>query len=79
MTFADDQINAASAFAHTMIVVDDEPIADPVEAEPVTKTQTPGRRDAKEASSAPDQPAAESEHKITHLVRRHIKWNILAA
>lgn len=68
MTFADDQVNAASAFAHTMIVVDDEPIADPAEAETVTKTQTPGRRDAKKASSAPDQPVAEPERKTTHLL-----------
>ena len=68
MTFSDDQIKAASDFAHTMIVVDDEPIADPAEAEPVTKTQTPGRRDAKEASRAPEEPASEPESTTTHLL-----------
>ena len=29
MKFSDDQFSAASAFVHTMIVVDDEPVAEP--------------------------------------------------
>lgn len=66
MTFSDDQINAASAFAHTMIVVDDEPIADPVEAEPVAKAQTPGRRDTMDASKVPEASGAKPESRATH-------------
>lgn len=45
MNFADDQYNAASSFAYTMIVVDDEPTDEPDEPELKIDVKTPGRRD----------------------------------
>jgi hypothetical protein len=64
MTFAEDQYNAASSFAYTMIVVDDEPVADPVESEPTVDVKTPSRRDAKAAKKVEQKPEAQRSHPL---------------
>lgn len=64
MTFANDQYNAASSFAYTMIVVDDEPIADPVEPEPIIEAKTPGRRDVAPAKNVDKKPEAQRSHPL---------------
>jgi len=64
MNFADDQYNAASSFAYTMIVVDDEPIDDPVEPEPIVAAKTPGRRDAAAPKKVARKPEAQRSHPL---------------
>ncbi|MBG6172937.1 hypothetical protein IWQ55_000036 [Labrenzia sp. EL_208] len=66
MNFSDDQYNAASSFAHTLIVVDDEPIADLDEAEVPTPLKTPGRRDAVRDSGEAQVGDGISETQQTH-------------
>ncbi|WP_185805140.1 response regulator receiver domain [Pontivivens nitratireducens] len=64
MNFADDQYNAASSFAYTMIVVDDEPVDDPVEPEPALEVKTPGRRDVAAAKKVDQKPEAQRSHPL---------------
>ena len=64
MNFADDQYNAASSFAYTMIVVDDEPVDDPVEPELVVEVKTPGRRDVATAKKVDQKPEANLSHPL---------------
>ncbi|MFN4062427.1 MAG: response regulator receiver domain [Paracoccus hibiscisoli] len=64
MNFADDQYNAASSFAYTMIVVDDEPVDDPAEPEPALEVKTPGRRDVAAAKKVDQKPEAQRSHPL---------------
>ncbi|SDG43292.1 hypothetical protein SAMN04488117_12033 [Celeribacter baekdonensis] len=64
MNFADDQYNAASSFAYTMIVVDDEPVADPIEAAPTVDVKTPSRRDVVAAKKVDEKPEAQRSHPL---------------
>lgn len=64
MNFADDQYNAASSFAYTMIVVDDEPVDDTVEPEPALELKTPGRRDVAAAKKVDQKPEAQRSHPL---------------
>jgi hypothetical protein len=64
MNFADDQYNAASSFAYTMIVVDDEPVDDPVEPEPTVEVKTPGRRDVTATKTVDQKPEAQRSHPL---------------
>ncbi|MDX8400317.1 MAG: response regulator receiver domain, partial [Gallionellaceae bacterium] len=64
MNFADDQYNAASSFAYTMIVVDDDPIPDQVEPEPTTEVKAPGRRDVATAKNVDEKPAEPRSHPL---------------
>lgn len=59
MNFADDQYNAASSFAYTMIVVDDAPVDDAIEPEPAIEVKTPGRRDVAAAKKVDQEPEAQ--------------------
>ncbi len=63
MTFSDDQLNAAKAFAYTMIVVDDEPVrAD--DQGPITEVHTPGRGDATATQREDTEPVEKSTHDL---------------
>ncbi|PKR56502.1 response regulator receiver domain [Thalassospira lohafexi] len=63
MTFSEDQYKAASSFAYTMIVVDDEPIAEALEKAPTTTVRKPGRKDSAAAKHAPkDKPPTDAKH-----------------
>lgn len=64
MNFADDQYNAASSFAYTMIVVDDEPVDDIVSPELATEVKTPGRRDVAAAKKVDQKTEAQRSHKL---------------
>jgi len=64
MTFEDDQYNAASSFAYTMIVVDDEPGADVIEPEAPIEVRTPGRRNASVSKEVDEQPEAQRSHPL---------------
>lgn len=64
MNFADDQYNAASSFAYTMIVVDDEPADDSVEPEPAPEVKTPSRRDVAAAKKVDQKPEAQRSHPL---------------
>ena len=64
MKFSDDQYNAASSFAYTMIVVDDEPMPDRVEVEPPAEVKTPGRRDIAAAQHDDKKPEAQQSHPL---------------
>ncbi|SHF98130.1 hypothetical protein SAMN05444149_107146 [Pseudosulfitobacter pseudonitzschiae] len=64
MNFADDQYSAARSFAYTMIVVDDDPVSDRVEPEPVTEAKTPGRRDAAAAKTSRTKPVVTRSHPL---------------
>lgn len=67
MKFADDQYNAASSFAYTMIVVDDEPKDESIETAPAGKLIKPGRRDAAAAQSeeaVAKKPEAQRSHPL---------------
>lgn len=64
MNFADDQYNAASSFAYTMIVVDDEPRDVPVEPEPPLEVKTPGRRDAAATEKVEPKTEAQRSHPL---------------
>jgi hypothetical protein len=64
MNFADDQYNAASSFAYTMIVVDDEPGTAPIELEPTVDIKTPDRRDVAAAQKVDQTPEAQRSHPL---------------
>ncbi|WP_019956336.1 response regulator receiver domain [Yoonia vestfoldensis] len=64
MNFADDQYKAASSFAYTMIVVDDEPVDDPAEPGPALEVKTPGRRDAAAAKKVDQKTEAQRSHPL---------------
>ncbi|TLP42692.1 hypothetical protein FDK21_19460 [Cohaesibacter sp. CAU 1516] len=64
MNFANDQYNAASSFAYTMIVVDDEPVADSVEQKPIAEVKTPGRHDVAAAQKESQKPEAKRSHPL---------------
>jgi len=59
MTFAEDQYSAASSFAYTMIVVDDDPEADFDVQEPPVEVRTPGRADVAAAKVVVQKPEAQ--------------------
>lgn len=65
MSFADDQLMAVQAFAQTMIVVDDEPAAVPIETTVPAVVRTPGRlHSIMRGSSEVDQEVDPA--KVTH-------------
>lgn len=64
MKFSDDQFEAASSFAHTMIVVDDEPVADLDDIKPSIEVKTPGRRDRVAAKDEEKKPEAKRTHPL---------------
>lgn len=64
MKFSEDQYNAASSFAYTMIVVDDEPKAEIVEVDPPAEVKTPGRRNAAAAQEDDKIPEAKRSHPL---------------
>jgi hypothetical protein len=66
MSFSNDQLSAATAFAHTMIVVDDEPGALVEEVVPEA-VQTPGRQHSTptdEIAKTPVRPEAQRSHPL---------------
>ncbi len=64
MKFADDQFRAASSFAYTMIVVDDEPGDDLAEPGPALEVKTPRRRDVAAAKKVEQKPEAQRSHPL---------------
>ena len=66
MTFSKDQLEAASAFAHTMIVVDDEPFTDLIEESPPSIVKTPKRGDTTDEAKGIDEKSKEPEAQRSH-------------
>lgn len=81
MTFADDQYNAARSFAYTMIVVDDDPIPDRVDPEPITRAKTPGRRDAAAAKTSDASPVESRSHplKAKELIKSALNLGLVCS
>jgi len=65
MSFSEDQHKAASSFAYTMIVVDDEPIREIAEPEePIIELKTPGRGHGLTGTPAVEKPVAKPSHPL---------------
>ena len=64
MSFADDQFSAASSFAYTMIVVDDEPRDQSDDPELVGGVKVPGRRDVTVDSKVDQTSEAKRSHPL---------------
>lgn len=81
MTFSTDQFNAASSFAYTMIVVDDEPESDQVDQAPPTVVKTPGRHDALKTEKEEAKPVNKLSHSLAakDLIRSALSLGLVCS